>query len=186
MDSYHLISKNFDKYSNLRKSRRPLPEGQSESYSCTRGVDINRNYDIEFESMADGLERSNPCSEVYKGLYAFSEPETRAIKGLVESEITIKSAMNFHCYGNLWVKPTNYIEKGDKDPLEDMPEKKFYTFFKDFAPFPRKAIVTNAVDAVDYPAPGEASDWMFFKHKIFAWSPELGVNKVDSPEGNPD
>lgn len=40
------------------------------------GVDLNRNYAVDWK-LNDGTEESrNPCSEFYAGLGAFTEPET--------------------------------------------------------------------------------------------------------------
>lgn len=89
--------------------------------------------------------------------------------------------MNFHCYGNLWIRPPNYASLEDPDPLKDYPiAKKLYQDFEDNAPVPPGGIVTYAVKAVGYTASGEASDWMLLKKNIFAWSPELGVNEDSS------
>lgn len=47
------------------------------------GVDLNRNYDFKFGFDEEGSV-SDPCDEIYRGKFAFSEPESRAIKKLVE------------------------------------------------------------------------------------------------------
>lgn len=56
----------------------------SDREKCLQGVDINRNYDIAWESMNDA-ETIDPCSEVFRGEKPFSEPETKAIAHLVEN-----------------------------------------------------------------------------------------------------
>lgn len=40
------------------------------------GVDLNRNYGYHY---SDNFEGNDPCSEEYRGAYAFSEPETQAV-----------------------------------------------------------------------------------------------------------
>lgn len=86
--------------------------------------------------------------------------------------------MNFHCYGNLWIRPPNFASKSEPDPLDELPEaKKLYMDFAENAPVPSGGLVTNAVYAVDYTASGEASDWFLLKKNIFSWSPELGTNE---------
>jgi len=54
-----------------RKTRTPNP-----GYSC-RGTDPNRNWDDHF-----GLTGTSgrPCSDIYRGPYAFSEPNTKALR----------------------------------------------------------------------------------------------------------
>lgn len=44
------------------------------------GVDLNRNFDINFGGVGSSL---NPCSELYAGPNAFSEPETSALARLL-------------------------------------------------------------------------------------------------------
>ena len=101
-----------------------------------------------------------PCSEVYRGSRPFSEPETQAVKNLVKSHPNIISAMNFHCFGNLWIRPFNYVGKNEIDPMNTLPIARAYNFFEKAAPIARGGIVANALKAVNYPATGEASDWM--------------------------
>lgn len=50
-----------------------------------QGVDLNRNYGYKFGSTYDKGSSSDPCGEDYRGPYAFSEPETQAIRNLVEA-----------------------------------------------------------------------------------------------------
>lgn len=64
----------------VRKNLRPT--GTTES--CNQGVDLNRNYDISWDNKNDP-ETTYECSEVYRGSKPFSEPETQAIKNMVEN-----------------------------------------------------------------------------------------------------
>ncbi|KAI3420199.1 hypothetical protein GPALN_003518 [Globodera pallida] len=41
---------------------------------CCKGVDLNRNFDFHFKESGSS---DDPCSEIYQGTYAFSEPESR-------------------------------------------------------------------------------------------------------------
>jgi murein tripeptide amidase MpaA len=73
-----------------RKNRNPNP-GQS----C-EGVDINRNYDFLWGS---GIGTSaDYCSEVFKGTTAFSEPETRNVRHLIDGYTNIRSMIDVHSY----------------------------------------------------------------------------------------
>jgi Zinc carboxypeptidase. len=59
------------------------------------GVDLNRNYDFHWNSNLGSS--PNECNEEYRGPKPFSEPETQAIKGFVEDNLSkIKLAINFH------------------------------------------------------------------------------------------
>ncbi|EYC01295.1 hypothetical protein Y032_0108g25 [Ancylostoma ceylanicum] len=71
------------------------------SNACCQGVDLNRNFDFRFAEI--GASRY-PCSEIYHGATAFSEPESRAfsnfllgLKGRLEGYITL------HAYSQLWI-----------------------------------------------------------------------------------
>jgi hypothetical protein len=68
----------------------------------SKGVDINRNYGYLWNN------KDEPCSDSYAGPHAFSEPETKAIKGLLNKyQDTIKFVYNFHAFGPLYVWPYN-------------------------------------------------------------------------------
>ncbi|CAG9559453.1 unnamed protein product [Danaus chrysippus] len=62
------------------------------------GVDPNRNFDIEFNTVSVS---SDPCSSIYPGHEAFSEPETRYVRDiLLEYKNRIQVFMDTHSYGN--------------------------------------------------------------------------------------
>ncbi|CAD6186373.1 unnamed protein product [Caenorhabditis auriculariae] len=71
------------------------------SDACCMGVDLNRNFEFRFGEI--GASRY-PCSEIYHGPTAVSEPETKAysqflrsLKGRMEAYITL------HSYSQLWI-----------------------------------------------------------------------------------
>jgi hypothetical protein len=147
-----------------------------------QGVDLNRNYPWKFGYDNIGSS-SDPCAEDYRGTKPFSEPETRAIKEVIETlDGLVMSAMNFHAWGNLWVMPFCY-QNNPEQALREMPEGYLrYRYLKDTLNWPDKAIIGNAYQTVEYVANGEAADWMFGEKKITAYSPELG-NKEHYSEG---
>lgn len=76
-----------------------------------------------------------------------------------------------------------YYAKTDKG-CQITPKTKFvdleraFSFYKDIvqnAGLPEGFVVGNGLAVVDYPANGEASDWMLGRHGIYALSPELGI-----------
>ena len=180
-DTYTLITKKYDEardkgqswadWKMLRKNRHKY----SNCNGLDLGVDLNRNYSYKFAY--DDIGSSDiACQEDYRGPKPFSEPETKAIKKLVESlEPKIVSAMNFHCYGNLWIHPFNYIQDKSNKPLKSLePFSEIYEYLHKHLTFPKKGVVGNAKSLIDYVANGEASDWMLGEKGIIAWSPELG------------
>jgi len=57
----------------------------------------------------DNIGSSNDvCSDHYRGPFAFSEPETRAIRDLIGNWSNIEVAINLNAYGNSLVYPFNF------------------------------------------------------------------------------
>jgi len=155
----------------VRKNRNP---GNGKCPIEKQGVDLNRNYGYRFMYMKHKGGRNNPCSEAYRGIKAFSEPETQGIKSLIEKQPEIRSAMNFHAWGDLLITPYSYTLDKTNQELRNQP--KFYKVYKDFAnaPHQSKAKFGNAEQVINYVANGEAADWMLHTHDIIAFSPEVG------------
>ena len=84
-----------------RKNRRPAPAG---SPQC-QGVDINRNYDFlwdfhkHFSPEALVGTATDPCSKYYCGESAFSEPETRNARWIVEQFTNMRFFIDVHSAG---------------------------------------------------------------------------------------
>ncbi len=84
-----------------RKNRRPNLDG---SY----GVDLNRNYGWKWGTVVD--ENLSMNSELYQGVSAFSETETRALRDLMAIEKP-RFAVTIHSYGNEWMFPWGYTDE---------------------------------------------------------------------------
>ena len=147
----------------LRKNRRP---------GCTEnpdvGVDLNRNYDFEFQFDDQG---SSPvrCAEDYRGSHAFSEPESVAMQRLVLATRPA-IALNWHSFGRFINLP--YAVKDVPPP----PPAVYDTFLNLAAGFAALTGFTygHPFDGGLYTVNGEASDWMLAAAGTFAMSPELG------------
>lgn len=62
------------------------------------GVDLNRNFDINFGQLSS----NNVCTETYHGTSAFSEPETSAIRDILqEFDGRIELFLDIHSFGSL-------------------------------------------------------------------------------------
>jgi hypothetical protein len=119
---------------------------------------------------------ANPCKDDYRGTGPFSEPETKAMKHFIESNPRIKSAMNFHAYGDLFIYPNSY-DPSPSNKLLRTQKPKFFRIYQEFeknAPKLKKAIFGNAQKAVSYDSNGDSSDWMLNAHDIVALNPEVG------------
>ena len=113
--------------------------------------------------------------ETYRGKYAFSEPESEAVKNFIESNPDIKIAYNYHAFGNFYVIPYNYLSDQDNTNLKQNPD--IYSTYQDFEKsefFPKNNRFGNTQKLLSYSSDGEASDWMLGEKNIIAFSPELG------------
>ncbi|VDO74451.1 unnamed protein product [Heligmosomoides polygyrus] len=71
------------------------------SNACCQGVDLNRNFDFRFAEI--GASRY-PCSEIYHGATAFSEPESRAFSNfLISLGSRLEAYITLHAYSQLWI-----------------------------------------------------------------------------------
>jgi len=91
-----------------RKNRRPV--GHSDPHCATGGgngpgVDINRNYDFLwdypslFSPQAPVQTSTDPCSEVYRGPSAGSEPETANVTWLLDRVPSVGYFIDVHSFG---------------------------------------------------------------------------------------
>jgi hypothetical protein len=129
------------------------------------GVDLNRNYGYHW-GLDDLGSSPNMASEVYRGKSAFSEPETRAIKGFVE-EHNFFAALNYHAYGNVFIYPWGYTEEINPDIGAFQNYGELFTLDNRFK-------IGTSVETVGYPTNGSSDDWMYGDHGVFAMTPEVG------------
>ena len=143
-----------------RKNRRDNLDG-------TFGVDLNRNYSYFYGFSGTS---STTSSDVYKGPFAFSEPETQAVRDFVFAH-QFKIALNYHTYGNLLLFPYgyDYVDAVDKNYYEDITQLMVS----------QNAFVNESAVTL-YPAAGDSDDWMYgdtiAKPRVLAMTPEVGSN----------
>lgn len=77
------------------------------------GVDLNRNSNILW-GVAQGNTSCSPCADVYCGPDAFSEPETRNVKSLLDSERVV-SFVDVHSYSELVLYPWGHAPTQSTD-----------------------------------------------------------------------
>merc|ERR1712159_432978 len=126
------------------------------------GVDLNRNFAYHF------VKDATPCQEEYQGEAPFSEPETQALKSMIEAH-NFKAAVNFHSFGGMLTHPYNFGQKSlppDDQSIYDEISKVFQ--------WPRFG---TAIQTVGYTASGESDDWLYAEHHIISMSPEVGPEK---------
>lgn len=186
VDGFKYISEKFNETGQLLYIRKNRNDGKKDGYQACAddeyfGVDLNRNYDYSFGSSDIGSS-GEPCGEDYRGPYAFSEPETKAIKNFVESHSDIAMTFNFHAWGNLFIIPFNSDPSTQNSILltKYREQAEIYSELIDTIGLPDGNIKGNAMQSIQYEANGEASDWFLGQHHIVAVSPELGLKEKDS------
>ncbi len=91
-----------------RKNRRNNP-----GRTCD-GVDLNRNADLVW-GVIEGAVSCEPCSDVYCGPYAFSEPEARNVKFLLDTQ-RVDCFVDVHSYSELVLYPWGHAPTQTSDP----------------------------------------------------------------------
>ena len=136
--------------------------------SSPDGIDLNRNYSFMWGYDNSG---SSPdgCSETYRGAIPFSELETQIVKEFVESH-DFPIALNYHSYSNLLIYPYGY------DPSIPVPQNDLDIFLEygEIMTQYNNYLLGTGIETVGYTVNGEACDWMYGEHGIFAYTPEIG------------
>ncbi len=135
----------------------------------TDGVDPNRNYDYEWGGSGTS---TNPSDITYCGPYGFSEPETMAMKNLIDGHHFI-SGITYHSYSELVLFPYGYAVEAfapDHAALEDLAISMAETIPAADGGnyFPDKSSGL-------YPASGTTDDYAYGEHGVFCYTIELGT-----------
>ncbi|KAK3610299.1 hypothetical protein CHS0354_029765 [Potamilus streckersoni] len=86
------------------------------------GVDLNRNFDYKWNPNRGGSR--NPCSTVYSGTRALSEPESAALASFINSLMgvdnggRVQAYLNIHSYGQYWLYPWGFTTAYPVDRLD--------------------------------------------------------------------
>lgn len=130
-------------------------------------VDLNRNFSTGY-----WRKLINPLGGLYSGKHPFSEPETKALKSLVE-EGNFKGAIAFHSYGNIIYFPYFYSFKKTKDNdlfieiAKGMRERQKYEKY---------SILRGALWGFHF---GDFIDWLYKEYKVLAFLFEIGKLRFD-------
>lgn len=138
--------------------------------SSNPGVDLNRNYSYGWNTTGVS---NDVNSDVYPGTSAFSEPETQAMKWMVET-YHFKTGMNAHSHGGLMLFPVGTTSNEFAD---------HHDYFQDLG---NHMVKFNGYEAIKssglYPASGDSDDYMYKdsigvngKDTMFVMTPETGT-----------
>jgi hypothetical protein len=140
------------------------------------GVDPNRNYGYVWGNVGS---TDDPSGITYHGPNEFSEPETQAMKALVESEHFV-GGFSYHSYGEWVLVPYGYAENvnaPDHDAL-----------------FALGLDIAESIDGASgghytaqnswelYPTMGGTDDWAYGEHGVFAYTVELAEEFIPSAD----
>ena len=165
-----------------RKNRRDNPN------TACDGVDLNRNLDILW-GVTQGQTSCSPCSDVYCGPSAFSEPETRNVKNLLDTR-RIDCFVDVHSYSELILYPWGHAPTQTVDPTKrftglpsgtcatiGQPGYQEYMTPRDLLRFQtvgqrvvdaiaavRGRVYTNQPSVALYPTTGTHSDYVYSRH----------------------
>ena len=146
-----------DKYHMHRKNMRDNGDG-------TFGVDLNRNYAWGWGGPGAS---GNSSDDTYHGPAAFSEPETRAVKDLIEAHPNITVLLSYHTFSELVLYPWG----GKEDPIEDQTALKAYQTMA--GEMGRMTGYTPEQSSALYVASGDLTDWSWGQHGIFSFTFEM-------------
>jgi carboxypeptidase T len=152
------------------------PDGYQFAWSSNRywrknrrgghGVDLNRNFSVAWGGTgASGNERS----ETYRGLHAFSEPESAALRDLVKRE-QFALHIDFHTYGQLVLYPWSYTyaRAKDRDRFAGVGDRLASAIYA-----AHQTRYELKPGAALYPASGTMMDWMYGEASALSYTIEL-------------
>ena len=149
-----------------RKNRRPNPDDSNCNEGTDQGVDLNRNYGYHWGPNYSGSS-GNPCSGIYRGTSAFSEPETEAISDFILSR-QFKNVLHYHSYSNV------LIHSWGDGTLPDEPD--LSTLREIGAEMTRENgyAVGTGMETIGYGVNGDAVDWTYGSAGLLSYTPEVG------------
>jgi len=132
------------------------------------GVDLNRNWDDHFGG--DGSS-SNPNSETYHGLSAFSEPETLAVSKFITANGPFILAVDYHSYSQLILRPYGW----SRNPAPNEAVSKLVgDGIRDAIRGVHSKTYTSEASWELYITSGSAQDWWYSEAKVpFSYTIEL-------------
>ena len=156
-----------DPYQGWRKNRQPNGDG------LPVGTDLNRNYDYQWGCC--GGSSGKRGSNVYRGPRPFSAPESKALADFVDSRVLdgqqqIRTHITLHASGEFINYPYAYT-------TADVPGDMTSVDHDTFVALARAMAATNGYKVQQssswYIADGDEEDWMYGRHRIFAFTLEL-------------
>ena len=149
-----------------RKNRRTNPSNSSCNTGTQQGVDLNRNYGYNWGANNSGSS-GNPCSAVYRGSSAFSEPETEAISNFILTR-EFNNVLHYHSYSNVLIHSWGDGSLPDEPDLTTLRE-----IGKEMTRYNGYPVGTGA-ETIGYGVNGDAVDWTYGTAGLISYTPEVG------------
>ncbi|CAD6184653.1 unnamed protein product [Caenorhabditis auriculariae] len=127
---------------------------QPPTTTCCQGVDLNRNFDWFFGQVGSS---TDPCSEIYQGEFAFSEPETSAVRDFVQRH-RISTFLTFHSYSQILMYPFGHQVRTYSNDLNDLRSTALLASQALRSVYNTQYKVGTGADTL-YPASGGSEDW---------------------------
>ncbi|KAL3089768.1 hypothetical protein niasHT_020210 [Heterodera trifolii] len=123
---------------------------------CCQGVDLNRNFDWFFGQVGSS---SDPCSEIYSGNFAFSEPETRSVRDFISQQRgRVKTFLTFHSYSQILMYPFGHALRTYPQDVGELSDVALRAAQALQSTYGTKYTVGTGADTL-YPASGGSEDW---------------------------
>ena len=152
------------------------PDGYQYTWSTDRywrknrrdrhGVDLNRNFSVGFGGTGSS---DSERSEIYRGPYAFSEPESAALRDLARRHAFTRY-IDFHAYGQLVLYPWSHTgtPPPDRDRLAAVGDRMTSALV---AAHKTRYKLSSAIEF--YPSSGTTMDWLYGELGALAYAIEL-------------
>ncbi len=136
-------------------------------------TDLNRNYGYRFGCC--GGSSGSRGSITYRGPYAFSAPETRALRDFVLSRVVggvqqIRTHVTLHTNGELILWPYGYTKRNVPSDMTTVDHKAFVALGKAMAALNG---YTPQQSSDLYITDGDQIDWLYATQRIFSYTFEL-------------
>ena len=153
---------NPDGYQHTWKSDRYWRKNRRDKH----GVDLNRNFSVAFGGKGSSASKR---SEIYRGEHAFSEPETQALRDLVQ-RVRPELHVDFHAYGQLLLYPWMHTKTAapDRDRYRAIADRMASAIYSQH----EKRYVMKSGEEL-YASSGTMSDYMYGEAKALSYTIEL-------------
>ncbi|MDX2248916.1 MAG: M14 family zinc carboxypeptidase [Bacteroidia bacterium] len=133
------------------------------------GIDLNRNFGFGWGVNTGSTD--DPCSNTFRGISAFSEPETQAIQNYL-SAVSPEVGFSIHAYGQKILSPLGYLDSLVQTGL-------YSDMASEFIPERYNGYGT-AKQLFNYLSSGTTVDY-FHNQGMKGWLPEIGNDFWDDP-----